>query len=333
MRHRTMKHGRTVPAAAAALLIAALHSTVASAQNSGAAGKPVNCGGEAAGIVLPRGFCATIFADNIGHARQLVVAPDGVVYVNTWSGVYYKNDAPPPGGFLVALKDTKGDGHADVVERFGETVATGGHGGTGIGFYKGAIFAEINDRIVRYPLEDGEIAPKGQPETIVSGLPTTGDHPMHPFAIDAEGGLFVDLGSATNACEEKNRMPQSPGRQPCTELETRGGTWRYDANKTGQIFSPAERFATGIRNGEGFSFDASGRLFVTQHGRDQLYEDWPKLYTPEQGHDLPAEEVVQLKPGGDYGWPECYFDGNQQKLVLAPGIWRRRRQEGRRLRG
>ncbi len=318
MKHRNMQHARNLPAAAATLLITALHPAGASAQDSGAAAKAANCSGEATGIVLPRGFCATVFADNIGHARQLVVAPNGVVYVNTWSGIYYKNDTPPPGGFLVALKDTKGDGHADVIERFGETVASGGHGGTGIDLYKGAIFAEINDRIVRYPLESGEVAPKAKPETIVSGLPTTGDHPMHPFAIDAKGGLFVDLGSATNACEEKNRMPGSPGRVPCTELETRGGTWRYDADKTGQIFSPAERFATGIRNGEGFSFDASGRLFVTQHGRDQLYEDWPNLYTPEQGHNLPAEMIVLLERGGDYGWPECYFDGYQQKQVLAP---------------
>ena len=25
-----------------------------------------------------------------------------------------------------------------------------------------------------------------------------------------------------------------------------------------------------------------------------------------------------LKSGGDYGWPECYYDGIQKKLVLAP---------------
>jgi hypothetical protein len=32
----------------------------------------------------------------------------------------------------------------------------------------------------------------------------------------------------------RNRMPHSPGHSPCTELETRGGIWRYDANKTNQ---------------------------------------------------------------------------------------------------
>lgn len=37
-----------------------------------------------------------------------------------------------------------------------------------------------------------------------------------------------------------------------------------------------------------------GRLFVSQHGRDQLHEDWPELYIAQQGFDLPAEEVVFL---------------------------------------
>ena len=33
----------------------------------------VDCKGDAAGITLPDGFCATVFADNIGHARQMAV--------------------------------------------------------------------------------------------------------------------------------------------------------------------------------------------------------------------------------------------------------------------
>jgi glucose/arabinose dehydrogenase/mono/diheme cytochrome c family protein len=270
------------------------------------------------GITLPPGFCATVFADNIGHARHLVVAPNGVVYVNTWSGRYYGNDKPPAGGFLVALQDTRGNGHADVNIRFGQTVADGSAGGTGIALYDGALYAEVNDRIVRYALPAGTVAPTAAPEVIVSGLPLTGDHPMHPFAIDARGNMYVDLGSATNSCQVKNRTLESPGINPCTELETRAGTWRYDANRTGQRFSPAERFITGLRNGEGFAFGPSGEIYATMHGRDQLSENWPKLYRPEQGPNLPAEELVRLEQGADYGWPECYFDGPQQKLVLAP---------------
>ena len=276
------------------------------------------CPGDNGGITLPPGFCATVFADNIGHARHLVVAPNGVVYVNTWSGRYYGNDTPPAGGFLVALQDTKGDGKADVITRFGDSTATGGHGGTGIALYNGGLYAEVNDRIVRYALPAGVITPTAAPQVVISGLPLGGDHPMHPFVIDGHGDLYVDLGSATNACQVQNRMLNSAGINPCTELKTRGGTWRYDANRMGQHFSPAERFATGIRNGEGFAVDAAGGIYLTQHGRDQLSENWPKLYRPEQGPDLPAEELLRLERGADYGWPECYFDGIQQKLVLAP---------------
>jgi hypothetical protein len=169
----------------------------------------------------------------------------------------------------------------------------------GIAVYNKAIYAEVNDRIVRYPMRAGEMVPSSKPETILSGMPLTGDHPMHPFVIDAKGNLYVDLGSATNSYQSENRMRGSAGIKPCTELETRAGTWRYDANKTGQTFSPAGRFATGLRNGEGFAFDAEGRLFATQHGRDQLSQNWPKLYTVDHGVDLPAEELVQLREDGD----------------------------------
>ncbi|MBV8842582.1 MAG: PQQ-dependent sugar dehydrogenase [Bryobacterales bacterium] len=246
----------------------------------------------------------------------MVVAPNGVVYVNTWS--YYGNDESPPGGFLIALQDTKGDGHANVIRRFGPGVESGNAGGTGLALYKGGLYAETNERIVRYALPSGAITPSRDPEVIISGLPLTGDHPMHPFVIDAKGHMYVDVGSATNSCQAQNRFPNSPGRQPCIELETRAGIWLYDANRTGQRFSPAERFVTGLRNGEGFAFDTGGRIYATQHGRDQLRENWPAFYTPSEGANEPAEELVQLQRGADYGWPECYFDYTQHQLVLAP---------------
>jgi hypothetical protein len=201
------------------------------------------CAADNGGITLSPGFCATVFADNVGHARQMAFGPSGVLYVNTWSGRYYHNDKPPPGGFLVALKDNKGDGHADRVERFGDGVAQGSAGGTGIRIYKDGLYAEQNDKIIRYGLPSDGIVPKEQPQVILSGLPLTGDHPMHPFIIDADGQMFVDLGSATNSCQLQNRIANSPGHQPCTELETRAGVWLYEANKKDQRFSASERYA------------------------------------------------------------------------------------------
>lgn len=275
------------------------------------------CAGDNGGLSLPPGFCATVFADNLGHVRHIAAAPDGTIYANSWGGAYYPGSKSPEGGFLMAIKDTNGDGAADQTARFGETEADGAKGGTGVGVYKGFVYAEVNDRIVRYAVTPGRLAPQGKPQVVVSGLPLGGNHPMHPFVIDPKGQLFIDMGSATNACQPKDRAPGVAGNDPCTELETRAGIWRYDANRLGQVFSPKERYATGNRNGEGLAYDAQGRVYATQHGRDQLPGLWPKLYPDAiAGAELPMEELVLLKQGGDYGWPYCYHDG--KRLVLAP---------------
>lgn len=310
--HPRYRHAAVISAASFFALLLAGSSAFAQT------GSAAPCPGDNGGITLPPGFCATVFADNLGHVRHMMVAPNGALYVNTWSGRYYHNAPPPRGGFLIALKDDKGDGKADVIQRFGPDVAHGSAGGTGIGYYNGAIYAEQNDKIIRYPLPANALVPAEPPQVVVSGLPLTGDHPMHPFIIDAQGQLYVDLGSATNSCQIENRMANSLGHQPCTELKTRAGTWRYDANKTGQHFSAAERYVTGLRNGEGFAFDSSGRLFVTMHGRDQLSQNFPRLYTSQQSAQQPAEELVIEQQGADFGWPECYYDRFQKKLVLAP---------------
>ena len=305
---------RHVSLHAVSLAVLALASYPALSQDG--AGSAACPGGDA-GLSLPRGFCATIFADEIGHARHMAIGPNGVVYVNTWSGRYYGTDRPPAGGFIVALRDDNGDGRAETVKRFGATPVGGGAGGTGIALYDGGLYVEESDKILRYSLSENDIVPSEKPQTVVSGMPLTGDHPMHPFAIDARGNLYLNSASATNSCQVQNRIRESPGLDPCRELETRAGVWRYDAKATGQKFSPAERFATGIRNGEGIAIDGE-RVYVTQHGRDQLSENWPKLYTREQGPELPAEELVELQQGADYGWPYCYYDSFVGALVLAP---------------
>jgi glucose/arabinose dehydrogenase len=299
----------TALGAGAAVLAAAAATHAAAADG---------CPGNNGDISLPPGFCATVYADNLGHVRHLAFGPNGMAYANIWSGSYYRGSQPPADGFLVALKDTDGDGRADLIRKFGETPADGAAGGTGVAVWKGYVYAEVNDRIVRYAIPaDG--VPTGKPQTVLSGMATTGDHPMHSFVIDPKGQLFVDMGSATNACQPKNRAKEVMGESPCTELETRAGIWRYDASKLGQAFSPAERFATGLRNGEGLALDAQGRLFSASHGRDQLPMLWPALYPDKKAAtEQPAEELVLVTKGADFGWPECYWDEEQKKLVLAP---------------
>ncbi len=277
------------------------------------------CDQDNGGLSLPAGFCASVFADNLGRARHLTVAPSGDVYVNTWSSSYteLKN---APGGYLVALRDTDRDGKADQIERFGPVHQDGNAGGgTGIAVHRNALYVEDNGTIVRYRLSGGALVPRGTPEVIVSGLWTERGHIMHPFAITSSGVMYVNSGSITNSCQEKDRTPESPGLSPCPELELHAGIWQYDAGKTAQVFSAAERYATGTRNAVALAVnEADGALYATLHGRDGLGPHWPKLYTTEQNNELPAEVFARIDRGDDFGWPQCYFDGHQRRHVLAP---------------
>lgn len=238
--------------------------------------------------------------------------------MNTWSSSYtdLKN---APGGYIAALRDTNKDGKADTIERFGTVHQDGkAGGGTGIAVHSGALYAEDNGRIARYKLSGGRLVPQGNPDTILSGLWTERGHIMHPFAITSDGVLYINSGSVTNSCQEKDRSLESPGIKDCPELQLHGGIWLYDAGKTNQKFSAAERYATGTRNVVALAVNAKGELYATLHGRDNLSIHWPKLYTTEQNNELPAEMFARIDRGNDFGWPFCYYDPQQRKHVLAP---------------
>jgi glucose/arabinose dehydrogenase len=270
------------------------------------------------GITVPQGYRATVLADKIGSARHAVVASNGDAYVNTWRSPYDTSRKAPAGGHIVALRDTNRDGRADMIERFGSTSESGSRGGTGIALRNDALYVESDSTILRYQLKPGELVPSGRPDTIVQGLHTAGNHPMHPIAVDPKGNLFVNIGSDTNACQQGDRQAGSRGTDPCKELATRGGIWRFDANRTGQRFAPAARYAAGIRNSNPTINPSDGSLYVMQHGRDQLGQNWPKLYDWKRSANLPSEVLLKVDQGVDFGWPYCYYDPDQERLVLAP---------------
>jgi glucose/arabinose dehydrogenase len=245
------------------------------------------------GITLPAGFCATVFADRVGAPRHLAVTARGDVYVML------------SGGAVLALRDTNADGRADVRASFGRS------GNSGLALRGTDLYADVGAAIVRYRLALGTLAPPSAPDTIVKALPT-GGHGARSVAVDASGNLFVNVGSVSNVCE--GSPPNS-----CSELPTRAGVWRFDANATGQTFSQSARFATGIRNAVGMAVHPStNKLFVTQHGRDNLYQNFPKLFSAQDGAESPAEELFQVDQGNDFGWPFCYFDSRTGHRVLAP---------------
>ena len=264
---------------------------------------PVN---EDAGIRVPEGFDAQVFAEGVGRARHIAVRDNGDVYVAL-------REAKPEGG-VAALRDEDGDGTADQVEYFGE------HAGTGIAIHDGFLYASSDDAIFRYPPPEGEaLAPQSGPETVVEGFPPQRSHASKAFAIDDSGNLYVNVGAPSNACQEQDRTPGSPGQQPCPLLESHAGIWRFDADKMDQTFADGERFVTGTRNIVALDWNPLRReLCFVMHGRDQLHELFPDLYAVEASAELPAEEFHVVREGANYGWPYTYWDHQAGARVVAP---------------
>ena len=280
---------------------------------------PAACTTGTADLTLPAGFCATVFADSIAKGRHVAVASNGDVYV-TVDGTQppaqraagAEKSAPAPVSF-VALRDTNHDGRADIEKRIGSM------GNTGVALANGFLYVDEGKQIVRYARSDTALAPEGKREVVVSGVPLTPGHRARNIAIGSDGALYMNVGSATNSCQQKDRANESPGVDPCVELETRAGIWKYDANKLGQVFSTKERFATGIRNGMGIAIAGDGKVFATQHGRDQFIQNWPKIFpTAKYSAENPGEVLLQVNQGDDFGWPYCYQSVDEKKLVDAP---------------
>jgi len=262
------------------------------------------CDPDNGGLVLPEGFCATLVASQLGPVRQLAVGQNGDLYA-ALSG-----KARDGSGGVLAFKDRDGDGKADERASFGPS------GGNDVKIHNGYVYFALNDRVVRYPLGNGKLEPGGKEETVVAGLPK-GGHQAKSLAFGPGNAMYVNIGSKTNSCQKTDRLPASPGQDPCTELEQRAGIWRFSADRLDQRFSDGRRFATGLRNAMALATQpGTEALFAAVHGRDQLSDNWG--FSNEVNANNPAEELVRVESGGDYGWPYCYYSNQYRKKVLAP---------------
>ncbi len=263
------------------------------------------CDPDNGGLVLPEGFCATVVASQLGPVRQLAVAPSGDLYA-ALSG----KPADNTGGVL-AFRDTNGDGKPD------ERASFGPGGGNDVKVHSGYLYFARNTEVVRYRLGEGKLKPSGKEETVVSGLPSEGGHQAKSIAFGPGDAMYVNIGSKTNSCQKTDRLPASPGNDPCTELAQRAGIWRFSAERLGQRFADGRRFATGLRNAMALAVEpGAGAFFAAVHGRDQLADNWG--FSNEVNANNPAEELVRVEAGRDYGWPYCYYSNQYQKLVQAP---------------
>ena len=265
-----------------------------------AAKLPTSCDTDNGGLTLPAGFCAVVVANNIGEARHATVAPNGDLYVALMNGG------------VAALHDSKGDGHFDVVEKFGEGSATG------IELLNGYLYVAKMNSVERYKMTPGQLKPSGAPEVVVSGLPGVRQHGDKGIAFDGKGSLYVNVGAPSNACQVKDRTKLSPGQDPCPILEHNAGIWKFSDSKLGQTQADGVKYATGMRQMPAITWHG-GALYVVMNSRDQLDVLWPGKFTAEENANRPAEPMYRVdKEGDNFGWPYCFYDYMYNKLFLQP---------------
>ncbi|MDX2049323.1 MAG: PQQ-dependent sugar dehydrogenase [Chitinophagaceae bacterium] len=254
------------------------------------------------GLQLPDGFKATVMAEGLGRARHLAVNSNGDVYV--------KLERLKDGKGIYRLRDTNADGVADNITGFGDYI------GTGIAIKNNYLYASSNDGVFRYKITNDGVA---DPETIVKGLVNKRQHESKSLALDNAGNMYVNIGAPSNVCQEKDRTKGSPGRNPCPILDSAGGIWQFKAEGMNQSYAEGTRYATGLRNVVGLDWNNEvNDLYVTQHGRDMLFQHYPELFDQKSGANNPAEEMFRVKKGADCGWPYCYFDNDKNQKLLNP---------------
>ena len=258
------------------------------------------------GIKLPEGFKAVVVADSVGRARHITVNSNGDIYVALNE---LKN-----GYGIAALRDVDKDGKADMIRYFGR------YSGTGIAVHKGYLYFASDTAVLRYKLREGALLPDTTPEIIVRGFPVQFEHASKTITFDSAGYIYVNVGAPSNACQTTDRQLHVKSIDPCPILENYGGIWRFSDTAHNQIKGQdGMRYATGIRNAVSLDWNFhTGILYVVQHGRDQLHELWPELYSENDGVNLPAEEFFLVKEGMDFGWPYCYYDLYKKRKILAP---------------
>jgi len=266
------------------------------------------------GLMLPQNFEAVVVVDSLGGARHIAVNDNGDIYV--------KLRASYPDGSNVALRDEDNDGKADIIKKF--SVYTDPYGyGTAMRINNGYLYYSSSNQVFRCKLKPGELLPDTTAELILTDDffhdPYGFNHTAKPITFDDKDNMYVPYGAPSDVCQELDRIPGSPGQNPCPQLAEHAGIWVFNPNKKNQTIKDGKRYATGIRSAVAITWNPLDKtIYVVQHGRDDLHRTWPAQYSKWQSALLPSEEFLKVKEGADAGWPYYYYDWMQGKKLLNP---------------
>ncbi|MEO3747844.1 PQQ-dependent sugar dehydrogenase [Plantactinospora sp. B5E13] len=149
--------------------------------------------------------------------------------------------------------------------------------------YVYAYFTSSSDnRIVRFRLD----TPQTQ-TPILTGLARANFHDGGRIAFGPDGMLYAGVGDAGQTANSQN--PQSRNGK-ILRMRPDGGVPADNPTAGSLVYS------LGHRNVQGLAWDAQGRLYASEFGQNT----W--------------DEVNQIVPGGNYGWPTVEGRGNDPRF-------------------
>jgi len=152
----------------------------------------------------------------------------------------------------------------------------------------GLVYVGDAGRVWRTPVADAVV-----PETVIDKLPDDGAHPLKELAFGADGRLYINVGSSSDACRDE-RGAQAV---PCPDLQgerPRAAVWVAVLGGAQRTLQSLRPYATGLRNSV---------ALAALPGTDTLLQGENSIDYPQA--DQPPEELNLLQPGRQYGWPYC----------------------------
>jgi hypothetical protein len=244
--------------------------------------------------VVPSGFEVNLFASGLTGPRLIRTAPNGDIFV-----------AESRAGRVSVLRP---DGDAAKKAAKKSVFASGLNYPFGIAFYPPGpepqwVYVADTGAVLRFPYRGGDLAARGEPETVVPRLPT-GGHATRDVAFSPDGAtMYVSVGSGSNDAEGMSKL-SGASLQNFIADHPLGATWGNETDRADVLaFDPQGKnkkiFATGIRNCVGMAVAPDGTLWCSTNERDDL------------GNDLPPDYVTRVSAGAFYGWPWYYIGGNE----------------------
>lgn len=199
-------------------------------------------------LSVPDGFRVELWATGFEDPRNMILAPNGDVFLADMSG-----------DKVWVLRDTNGDRVPD--QRF--TWSDDLDAPFGLAIRGNHLYVGNEGAIIRFDYKSGQTAAAGKPVTIAR-LPS-GGHATRNVIFNRDGSkMYVAVGSASNVSDET----RDPLRAAITE---------YNPDGSGRT-----TFASGLRNPIGLDWNpADGSLWTVVNERDGLGDDLVPDYATE----------------------------------------------------